>query len=111
MSPSSLQLTRRKFSVCSPFPASVLRVPWFAFLTRPEVDALLAAPDRDTWFGRRDHAFILMAVQTELCLSEITAIMQDDLVLDAGAHVRVIGKGRKERSMPLAKPTAAVLKA
>jgi len=81
------------------------------FLTRPEVDALLAAPDRHTWFGRRDHAFILMAVQTGLRLSEITAIIRDDLVLETGAHVRVIGKGRKERCTPLAKPTVAVLKA
>jgi integrase len=64
------------------------------FLTRPEVDALLAAPDRRTWFGRRDHGFILMAVQTGLRLSEITAVKRDDLVLEAGAHVRVIGKGR-----------------
>src|SRR6516165_5425106 len=71
------------------------------FLTRPEVDALLAAPDRHTWFGRRDHACIQMAVQTGLRLSEITAITRDDLVLEAGAHVRVIGKGRKERCTPL----------
>ena len=41
-----------------------------AFLTRPEVDALLGAPDRGTWFGRRDHAFLLVAVQTGLRLSE-----------------------------------------
>ena len=81
------------------------------FLTRPEVDALLAAPDRHTWFGRRDHAFIQMAVQTGLRLSEITAITRDDLALEAGAHVRVIGKGRKERCTPLAKSTVAVLKA
>jgi len=81
------------------------------FLTRPEVDALLAAPDRHTWFGRRDHAFIQMAVQTGLRLSEITAITRNDLVLEAGAHVRVIGKGRKERCTPLAKSTVAVLKA
>jgi site-specific recombinase XerD len=81
------------------------------FLTRSEVDSLLAAPDRNTWFGRRDHAFILLAVQTGLRLSEITAITRDDLVLEAGAHVRVIGKGRKERCTPLAKPTVAVLKA
>ena len=80
------------------------------FLTRAEVDALLAAPDRSTWFGRRDHAFILMAVQTGLRLSEITGSTRDDLVLGTGAHVRVIGKGRKERCSPLAKPTAAVLK-
>mgnify|MGYP001557231149 FL=1 len=80
------------------------------FLTRGEVDALLAAPDRRTWFGRRDHAFILMAVQTGLRLSEITGVTRDDLVIGTGAHVRVIGKGRKERCTPLAKPTVAVLK-
>ncbi len=80
------------------------------FLTRAEVDALLAAPDRCTWFGRRDHAFILMAVQTGLRLSEITGTTRDDLVLGTGAHVRVTGKGRKERCTPLAKPTTAVLK-
>jgi site-specific recombinase XerD len=81
------------------------------FLTRPEVEALLAAPDRSSWFGRRDYAFILTAVQTGLRLSEITATTRADLVLGTGAHVRVIGKGRKERCTPLAKPTAAVLQA
>ena len=81
------------------------------FLTRQEVDALLAAPDRRTWFGRRDHAFMLMAVQTGLRLSEITGAKREDVVLATGAHVRVIGKGRKERCTPLAKPTVAVLNA
>ena len=81
------------------------------FLTRLEVDALLAAPDRETWFGRRDHAFILMAVQTGLRVSEITGTKREDLVLGSGAHVRVIGKGRKERCTPLSKPSVAVLSA
>jgi site-specific recombinase XerD len=81
------------------------------FLTRAEVDALLAAPDRRTWFGRRDHAFILMAAQTGLRVSEITGVTRDELVLGTGAHVRVIGKGRKERCTPLAKPTVALLTA
>jgi len=84
--------------------------PLVSFLTRPEVDALLAAPDRKTWFGRRDHAFLLVAVQTGLRLSEMTGLKRDDLSLATGAHVRVIGKGRKERCTPLAKPTAVVLK-
>src|SRR5580765_8131853 len=79
------------------------------FLTRAEVDALLLAPDRHTWSGRRDHAFILVAVQTGLRLSEMTGLTRDDLVLGTGAHLRVIGKGRKERCTPLAKPTQAVL--
>jgi site-specific recombinase XerD len=87
------------------FPRTLVR-----FLVRQEVDALLAAPDRRTWFGRRDHAFILMAVQTGLRLSEITGARRDDLVLESGAHVRIIGKGRKERCTPLAKPTVAVLR-
>jgi site-specific recombinase XerD len=81
------------------------------FLTRPEVEALLAAPDQRTWFGRRDHAFLLVAAQTGLRLSEMTGLTRNNLTLGTGAHVRVIGKGRKERSVPLAKPTVAVLKA
>ena len=81
------------------------------FLTRPEVDALLAVPDQRTWIGRRDHAFILTAVQTGLRLSEITAATRDDLSLGTGAHIHVVGKGRKERCTPLARPTVAVLKA
>jgi site-specific recombinase XerD len=81
------------------------------FLTRPETEALLAAPDQRTWFGRRDHAFLLTAAQTGLRLSEMTGLTRNDVSLSPGAHVRVIGKGRKERCTPLAKPTVAVLKA
>jgi integrase/recombinase XerD len=81
------------------------------FLTRPEIDALLAAPDQRTWLGRRDHAFLLTAVQTGLRLSEMTALRQEDIALGTGAHVHCCGKGRKERCTPLAKPTVSVLKA
>jgi site-specific recombinase XerD len=79
------------------------------FLTRAEVDALLAAPDQNTWLGRRDHTFILLAVQTGLRLSEMTALKREDIILGAGAHVRVIGKGRKERCTTVATSTLAVL--
>jgi site-specific recombinase XerD len=81
------------------------------FLTRPEVDALLAAPDQRTWSGRRDHAFILLAVQTGLRLSEMSGLQRQDMILGTGAHVRVIGKGRKERCTPLARSTLVVLNA
>ena len=81
------------------------------FLTRAEVEALLAAPDQRTWFGRRDHAFLLVAVQTGLRVSEMTELTREDVVLDVGAHVRVTGKGRKERCTPLARSTRTVLKA
>jgi len=81
------------------------------FLTRPEIEALLAAPDRTRWLGRRDHAFLITAVQTGLRLSEMTTLRHEDVSFGAGAHVRCRGKGRKERCTPLAKPTVAVLQA
>jgi site-specific recombinase XerD len=81
------------------------------FLSRAEVDALLAAPDQRTWSGRRDHALILLAVQTGLRLSEVTGLKREDVILGAGAHVRVVGKGRKERCTPVSRTTLAVLRA
>jgi site-specific recombinase XerD len=92
-------------------PAKRFKRPLVPFLSRQEVDALLAAPDQHTWSGRRDHALILLAVQTGLRLSELTGLRQEDLHLGTGAHVRVIGKGRKERCTPLSKNTRAVLAA
>lgn len=84
--------------------------PLVGFLTRPEIDALLAAPDRYTWWGRRDHALLLTIIQTGLRLAEITSIRQQDAHLATGAHIRCEGKGRKERCTPLTKSTVAVLK-
>ena len=81
------------------------------FLTRPEIEAILAAPDRTTWLGRRDHALLLLAVQTGLRLSELISLDRDALHLGAGAHVRVIGKGRKERCTPLSKNARCALQA
>ena len=80
------------------------------FLNRPEIDALLAAPDQRTWLGRRDHALLLVAVQTGLRLSELTGLQIQDVHLATGAHVRCSGKGRKERCTPLTKHTVAALK-
>ena len=71
------------------------------FLTRAEIEAILAAPDRTTWLGRRDHTLLLLAAQTGLRLSELIGLDRNAVHLGAGAHVRVIGKGRKERCTPL----------
>lgn len=81
------------------------------FLTRAEIDALLLTPDLRTWSGRRDHALMLLAVQTGLRVSEITGLCRPAVCLGTGAHVRVVGKGRKERSTPLTKTTANVMQA
>jgi integrase len=82
-----------------------------AFLTQSEVDALLAAPDRRSWTGRRDHALLLLAVQTGLRISELIGLRRGDVHLGAGAHVACHGKGRKDRVTPLTTPTAKVLRA
>jgi integrase/recombinase XerD len=82
------------------------------YLTGPETDALLSAPDRATWHGRRDHALLLTAVQTGLRLSELTGLtMQDVTTTTPGAAVRTTGKGRRERATPLTRQTVAVLRA
>ena len=81
------------------------------FLTPAEVDALLAAPDRSTWRGRRDHALLVLAIQTGLRVSELTSLTIADLHLDHGPHVRCHGKGRKERATPLTRQTVDVLRA
>ena len=81
------------------------------FLTRSEIEAILAVPDRLTWLGRRDHALLLLAAQTGLRLSELIGLDRDDIHLEAGAHVRCVGKGRKERCTPLASHARGVLHA
>jgi len=80
------------------------------YLTEPETNALLAACDRSTWTGRRDHAMFLLAIQTGLRVSELIGLTCADIVLGRGAHVHCIGKGRKQRRTPLLPATVAVLK-
>jgi integrase/recombinase XerD len=81
-----------------------------SYLTEPEVDALLACCDRATWTGRRDHALLLLAVQTGLRISELVGLTRADVHLGAGAHVACHGKGRKDRITPLTSATVAVLR-
>jgi len=79
------------------------------FLAPEETEALLAAPNVDTWIGRRDRAFLLVAVQTGLRVSELIALRREDVRLGTGAHVRTLGKGRKARCTPLRRDVARVL--
>jgi site-specific recombinase XerD len=80
------------------------------FLSDPEVEALLGAADRATWTGRRDHALLLLAVQTGLRVSELIGLRCAGIHLGTGAHVSCRGKGRKERITPLTRTTVAVLR-
>lgn len=81
------------------------------FLTDFEVDALLAAPDKDTWIGQRDRALLLVAITTGLRVAELSALTGADIHLGTGAHLTCHGKGRKDRTTPLNAAAVAALKA
>jgi integrase/recombinase XerD len=81
-----------------------------SYLTPDEADALIAAPDRTAWHGRRDHALLLLAVQTGLRVSELTGLARQDIHLGSGPHVRCHGKGRKDRATPLTGQSVKVLR-
>jgi integrase/recombinase XerD len=81
-----------------------------SYLDENEIKALLRAPDRSTWLGRRDHALLLTAIQTGLRVSELASLRIGDVNLGTGAHCRVIAKGRKERCATLTAETVAVLR-
>ena len=81
-----------------------------SFLSHDEIDALLAAPDRTSWTGRRDHALLVVAIQVGLRVTELTGLVLGDVELGVGAHVRCRGKGRKHRATPLTSQTVAVLR-
>ncbi len=81
-----------------------------SFLSAVEMEALLAAPDRSTLTGRRDHVLLAVALQTGLRLSELTGLRCQDVELGTGAHVNCLGKGRKRRDTPLDKATVSLLR-
>lgn len=114
---SFFQYASFKAPECAEQIARVLSIPekryestLISYLSKPEIDALLAAPDRSTLNGRRDHALLLLAVQTGLRASELASLHRRDLNLDSGAWVRCQGKGRKERCTPLTRGTVKVLR-
>lgn len=80
------------------------------FLTRSEIEALLATPDQATRTGRRDRTLLLVATQTGLRAAELIGLRCQDVVLGCGAHVRCLGKGRRERCTPLRKDAVAALR-
>jgi site-specific recombinase XerD len=105
--PSNAALIQRVLAIPQKRSARLL----VEFLRREEVEALVASPDRTTRIGRRDHALLLIAVQTGLRASELTGLTWADVHLGAGPHVRCLGKGRKQRCTPLTRQTVAVLRA
>jgi site-specific recombinase XerD len=79
-------------------------------MTRDEIEAVIAAPDIATWYGRRHLAILVLTLQTGLRVTELITLNCSDIELGAGAHVRCMGKGRKERATPIRKDRIKVLR-
>lgn len=84
--------------------------PALEYLTREEVQALLAAPDRTRWSGRRDTILLTVLYNSGARVSELAGLRVGDLLLDRGVALRLHGKGRKERIVPLWRSTATQLR-
>jgi len=105
--PASLPITARVLAI----PAKRFDRPVLGYLTREQVAAILAAPDRRTWSGRRDAVLLATAYNTGARVSELTALRVRDVLLDQQTAVHLHGKGRKQRVIPLWKTTTAQLRA
>jgi site-specific recombinase XerD len=92
-------------------PAKRTRTTIVSYLTQAEAEALIAAPDTSTWIGRRDRQLLHLGVQTGLRVSELTSLSVGDVEIGVYSQVRCVGKGRKERVVPLQQPTVRLLKA
>lgn len=103
--PASLPITARVLDI----PAKRFDRPVLGYLSREQVTAILAAPDRSTWSGCRDAAMLTTAYNTGARVSEITALRVGDVLMERQSAVHLHGKGRKERVIPLWKNTATEL--
>ena len=104
--PASLPITTRVLAI----PAKRFDRPVLGYLTREQIAAILAAPDRGTWSGRRDAVLLATAYNTGARVSELTGLRVRDVLLDRQTAVHLHGKGRKQRVIPLWKSTAAELR-
>jgi integrase/recombinase XerD len=103
---AQLPVLRRSLAI----PMKRFDKPMLGYLSREEIEAVLAAPDRSTWSGERDFVLLSVAYNTGARVSELVALSIEDVELDKGKYIRVLGKGRKLRSIPLWKSTAILLK-
>lgn len=104
--PAAMQLIQRVLAIPQKrFEKNIVR-----FLDAGELEAILNAPDRLTWIGRRDYALLLIMAQTGLRVSEMIGLKCENIDLGKSPHVRCRGKGRKERCTPLTRQTVAVLR-
>ncbi len=104
--PPALHLAQQILAI----PAKRYEKPLLGFLSRDEVRFLLNAPDVATWYGQRDRLMLAILYNTGARVSELIGICVTDVTLSAPACVRIHGKGRKQRTVPLWKETAAQIR-
>jgi integrase/recombinase XerD len=104
--PDALAVAQRVLAI----PSKRFDRPILGFLSRDEIHALLAAPDRNTWSGQRDAVLLAVLYNTGARVSELTGLRVADVLVDRATALRLHGKGRKERVVPLWKSTAAHLR-
>jgi site-specific recombinase XerD len=104
--PSALAIAQTVLAI----PMKRFEQPLIGFLSREHIEAILAAPDQNTWAGQRDRVMFATLYNTGARVSELIGMQIGDLILDPSASVRIRGKGRKERSVPLWHDTAAQLR-
>ena len=91
-------------------PSKRFERPALGFLSESEIQAILEAPDLGTFSGARDRVLLAVLYNTGARVSEIASLRVSDADLGPGASLRLHGKGRKERSVPLWKSTARLLR-
>ena len=104
--PPALQLMQQILAI----PMKRFEKPLLGFLSRDEVQALLAAPDITTWCGLRDRMMLTLLYNSGARVSEMIGIRVADVTLATTSSVRLHGKGRKQRTVPLWKETAAEIR-
>lgn len=105
--PESLAITTRVLAI----PNKRMDKKLIGYLTREEVEALLAAPDRSCWGGRRDYALLLTLYNSGARVSEVTTLQREQVCFGQPTYLQLKGKGRKERTVPLWPQTSQVLQA
>lgn len=101
--PAALHLAQQILAI----PSKRYEKPMLGFLSREEMQSLLSAPDSATWYGQRDRIMLAVLYNTGARVSELIQVRVTDITLDGAASIRLHGKGRKQRTVPLWKETAA----
>lgn len=104
--PTALPVIQRVMAI----PMKRFDKPLLGFLSRTEMQAILDAPGCTTWCGQRDRVMLATLYNTGGRVSEITGLRVADVSLDGSAAVRIRGKGRKERCVPLWRTTATEIR-